>query len=540
MGDENLWNTPNFGTLANLAATNLYNRRDYDRAVRYFQAYLESGEPSSRELAFEGLARCYFEQKQYGYAASLATQASQLYPSNLNILLIGIESAGYNGNDTEMESMLKLALRLQPDHRGLLEYQGKLYERMKQYENAAKSYSMLIQLAGNTLDYLTHLGFNYYNAATLSYRRAKTTDDQAELAKAQNLFFQAAPNLQTVLTNIPTAANVARALALCYSINNDGTKLKEANNTLRHMNVAQVDFNALPTLVRDYAPSSIIEQSTSNYTAQIASTGEEEIISDVDIDIPNTGLKNDNTLVLIIANEDYTEPNVPKVAFAKRDGETFGRYCEKVLGINRKNIYTRINASKSHMVSELKRLKEMTELKPGMNLIFYYAGHGMPDLLSEGSYLMPCDADGRDPEYMLSLAQIYNDFDSMQTKSTTVFLDACFSGTGRDGRPIYEGRYVARDAADLVSKGNTVVFSAGTGKEIANPYKEKGHGFFTYFLLDALKKSRGDISLEELGKHLSTEVAFNAKGILRADQHPMVKPSDGLGSEWKNRKLIDN
>ncbi len=121
MSNEGLKNSHTYGTLANLAATNLYNRRKYDQSISYFQAYLESNEETARENAFEGLARCYFEQQKYAMAASIANQGSKIFPNNLNLLLIGIESAGYNGNDPEMEQMLTLALQLKPEHCGLRE-----------------------------------------------------------------------------------------------------------------------------------------------------------------------------------------------------------------------------------------------------------------------------------------------------------------------------------------------------------------------------------------------------------------------------------
>ncbi|MBD5364761.1 MAG: hypothetical protein HDR79_07445 [Bacteroides sp.] len=538
MSSEPLKNSHTYGTLANLAATNLYNRRQYDRSISYFQAYLESNEPSARENAFEGLARCYFEQKQYAMAASIASQGSKFFPGNMNLLLIGIESAGYNGNDPEMEQMLTLALRLQPAHRGLLEYQGKLYERMKRYEDAAVSFNRIVQTSGPTLDVLTHLGFNLYNAGTLNYIRARKSGDQTEMARAKELYMAAAPHLQQVLSNIPTAANVARALAFCYSANNDGTRLQEANRTLKNLNVATIDFNALPTLQNNYAPSAIIEQNSAA-TAQIAQTGQEEITSDVDIDIPSTGIKNDKLLVLIIANEKYRQ--VAPVDFARRDGEVFRKYCEKTLGADPDHIFCVYDASFSEMAQEIGRIKDLVNLDHDFNVIFYYAGHGMPDLdnNNQTSYLLPSDGDGRNFQYMISLEKLYEDFDAMHAKSVTVFLDACFSGNTRGGQPLYSGRFVAYDQAEQEAKGNTVVFSAGNGKQVANPYKEKGHGFFTYHLLKALKESRGEISLAELDQRIAHNVAFDVKSKLRADQTPTTKAAPALGTSWHTRRLID-
>lgn len=59
-------------------------------------------------------------------------------------------------------------------------------------------------------------------------------------------------------------------------------------------------------------------------------------VSDVDVNIPETKVKNENTYVVIIANENYTR--VAKVAYAKNDGKVFKDYCLKTLGIPAENI----------------------------------------------------------------------------------------------------------------------------------------------------------------------------------------------------------
>ena len=54
-------------------------------------------------------------------------------------------------------------------------------------------------------------------------------------------------------------------------------------------------------------------------------------VSDIDEDIPYTGLENINTFALIIANENYAKlANVP---YAHNDGDTFSLYCRRTLGI---------------------------------------------------------------------------------------------------------------------------------------------------------------------------------------------------------------
>lgn len=54
--------------------------------------------------------------------------------------------------------------------------------------------------------------------------------------------------------------------------------------------------------------------------------------------------------------------------------------------------------------------------------------------------------------------------------------------------------------------GKVVVFSASQGEETAQPYKEQGHGLFTYFLIRKLKETRGEVTLGELYDYVNTQV----------------------------------
>lgn len=538
LDSDGLRQNAQYPVLANLAATNLYNRRDYERSIRYFQAYLESGDMSNRERAFEGLARCYFEKKDYGYAANICYQATQLYPRNWNLLIIGIEAAGHNGNDTEMGQMLSKALAINPSHAGLWEYQGKLYERQRKYEEAAGAFERVCAAAKPTIDQHCHLAFNYYNAATLEFSKAK--EHGTSTARAEMLFRKAAPLLKTVLDSQPYAANVARALAFCYSATNDATRLSEANNSLMALHSPKVDFGALPTLTTSYTPSMELNPVSPAMTQSIARGEDEKIIADVDINIPENGLKRSNTCVVIISNEDYYDKAIPKVDYAKRDGEIFREYCRKTLGVPDEQIHFCSDAPLGIMQKEVDYLRRRCESDPGnMDVIFYFAGHGLPNPVESRSYLLPYDGENDDFSRCYDLEQLYAQFDAMKARNVTVFLDACFSGRKRGDGMIFAGRFVHKKEADVKAKGNTVVFSAASSDEAALPYDEKGHGMFTYHLLKILQETRGNIGLEELGQRLTHDVSVKVLNLKNKSQTPNVRAAEGLGSTWKSRRLID-
>lgn len=69
--------------------------------------------------------------------------------------------------------------------------------------------------------------------------------------------------------------------------------------------------------------------------------------SDVDTNIPSSGIVNDKTFAVIIANEKYQ--SVTEVDYAENDGNMFREYCHKTLGVPEKNIHFVPNATLVNM-----------------------------------------------------------------------------------------------------------------------------------------------------------------------------------------------
>lgn len=83
-------------------------------------------------------------------------------------------------------------------------------------------------------------------------------------------------------------------------------------------------------------------------------------------------------------------------------------------------------------------------------------------------------------------------------------------------------------------KGNVMVFSATSNDETAYPYKERGHGLFTYFLLKKLKQTQGKVSYGELADYLKTEVRRKSITLNSKWQSPTVQVSPAMKEKWQN------
>ena len=269
--------------------------------------------------------------------------------------------------------------------------------------------------------------------------------------------------------------------------------------------------------------------------AKKANSQLEVVDNALDINIPETNEENKKTFAVIIGNENYER--VTKVQYALNDAKVFASYCRKTLGLPKDNIRIYRDATYGTMLSALDDIKSIASAFEGdLNVIFYYAGHGVPSESDKTAYLLPVDASGQHTEVCLSTKRLYDTLDGLHAKRVLVFMDACFSGAQRGDGMLASARGVALKVKQDAPKGNMVVFSAATGDETAYPYKEKGHGLFTYYLLKKLQDTKGDVTLGELSDYVNKEVRRQSVVINHKSQSPTVVPAAGM-SDWTSIKL---
>lgn len=260
--------------------------------------------------------------------------------------------------------------------------------------------------------------------------------------------------------------------------------------------------------------------------------------SDVDNDIPAISMHHPKTFALIIANENYIDSNISKVNYAQRDGKVFKEYCQKTLGIPEENILYIQDGTLAQMYMGMSKLKDLADIYNDSKVIVYYAGHGMPDEQNTDSYLLPIDGMANNYRTAISLSTFYDEIGKISSKQTLIFLDACFSGSQRDGKLFSsKTRGVAIKAKTIAPKGNMVVFSASNGDEAALSYKKGKHGLFTYFLLKKLKESSGNVSLGELSTYLSQMVKKHSIIDENKKQSPTVSVAI---NNWETIKINEN
>lgn len=259
-------------------------------------------------------------------------------------------------------------------------------------------------------------------------------------------------------------------------------------------------------------------------------------ISDVDRNIYTTKHRQENTFVLIIANENYQE--VASVAHAINDGEIFKKYCENTLGIPAQNIHLIRNATLNNLKREFNLLSEIGSAYNGdASFIVYYAGHGMPDEKTRDALIIPVDGYMTDITTCYRLSDLYQLLGEISSKSNIVIMDACFSGATRDNAMLASARGIAIKPNIKRPKGKTIVLSSSQGDETSFSYNEQHHGLFTYYLLKRLQETRGESTLGDLFEYIKQNVLKKSLVVNGKSQTPSVSVSPDIESDWQTWKL---
>ncbi|MBN2174740.1 MAG: caspase family protein [Bacteroidales bacterium] len=261
--------------------------------------------------------------------------------------------------------------------------------------------------------------------------------------------------------------------------------------------------------------------------------------SEVDKNIPVNRTKHPYRYALIIGNEDYakfqrgleTETNVE---FARKDAEVFMDYAVKTLGVDEINAHLLKDATTGEIYQKIDLLSKLAS-KTGeqAEIIFYYAGHGLPDEITRAPYLIPVDVSGTNLSAAIKLEDIYKKFAESEAGRVTIFLDACFSGGGRDAG-LLAARSVKVKPKENMIFGNLAVFSASSGEQSALPYENEQHGMFTYYLLKKLQETKGDVTYGDLADYIMQNVSIESLRVNQKEQDPVVNVSPDVDQVWRS------
>jgi len=230
-------------------------------------------------------------------------------------------------------------------------------------------------------------------------------------------------------------------------------------------------------------------------------------------------------VAVIIGNRSYGR-DIPKVYYAYNDAMAIKDFLETGLGVPPENIIFQKDATKGEMEGLFQRTLPNRVTRGKTEVLSYFSGHGMPK--NGEALLLPSDTT---PEFAditgYPRDKLLQELADLGAKDSTVILDACFSGTSKDSRPLVAGKPVFAEVVPVAMPQNTVFISATRAKEIARMDDEKGMSLMTFYLLQGLggkadNNADRQISVEEIGTYLTSEVSRSARLNFDSEQTPEV------------------
>jgi uncharacterized caspase-like protein len=247
---------------------------------------------------------------------------------------------------------------------------------------------------------------------------------------------------------------------------------------------------------------------------------------------------------LVVGIGRFTDSSIPRLHYTTADANAFAaELADPAIG--------RFPASHVHVLTDEQATTK--NIKEGLNwiarragpndlVVIYVATHGTPrtmDTAGGANYLVTYDTevdkDGSfDEDAMFATAypmvELANAVATrMKALRTAVILDTCYSGGSMQGAAPAAGALANKGASSQMlnrmaeGTGRIILSAAQVDEEsLESPALE--HGYFTYFLLQALKSGKGQTPLSQLYSTVAQEVSarVSADG---SHQHPVISKS---------------
>ena len=234
------------------------------------------------------------------------------------------------------------------------------------------------------------------------------------------------------------------------------------------------------------------------------------------------------SVAVIIGVEQYDF--IPAAPYAAHDAELISRYFKALLGVDKVIVHKNKEVSgfffENLFNAEEGELSRIIE-KGKTDLFVYYSGHGVSAADGKDVYMLPVDSKMRLIEKQgYSLNALFEQLDKLPTKSTTVFIDACFSGLGKfsqAGSPLNLMQTKGVKVRPLLFQPwlrnpNFRVFTSSATNQASLVLDEARTGLFTYFLAMGLRgradmNQDGHVTADELYRYIYSNVSENSKKI---------------------------
>ncbi len=247
---------------------------------------------------------------------------------------------------------------------------------------------------------------------------------------------------------------------------------------------------------------------------------------------------------LVVGIGHFTDGEIPRLNYTTADANAFAATLKDptVGGFPAANVHvlTDEQATTKNIKEELNWIARHAQ--PNDLVVIYVATHGTPrtlDTAGGANYLVTYDTEvsnagsfDEDSLYATAypMVELANAVATrMKALRTAVFLDTCYSG-GAAGGSAPSTQKLANTApsgamlAHMTQGTGRIVIAASQVNEESLESNELRHGYFTYYLLQALKSGKGETPLSQVYTSVAQDVSqsVSSEGM---HQHPVMNRS---------------
>lgn len=246
---------------------------------------------------------------------------------------------------------------------------------------------------------------------------------------------------------------------------------------------------------------------------------------------------------LVVGISRFTDSKIPRLNFTTADANAFAVELTNPAIGRFQTSHVRVLTDDQATTKNIKEGLNWIARHAGVNdlVVVYVATHGTPrtmDTAGGANYLVTYDtevykAGSFDEDAMFATAypmvELANAVATrMKALRTAVILDTCYSG-GSMGKDTGGGALANKAPSDkmlarMAEGTGRIVMSASRADEESLESPALGHGYFTYFLLQALKSGKGTTPLGQMYDSVAQQVAARVAAD-GSHQHPVMSRS---------------
>jgi len=248
---------------------------------------------------------------------------------------------------------------------------------------------------------------------------------------------------------------------------------------------------------------------------------------------------------LLVGINDYPD-EISSLKYCVADVEAFSQALVEVAGFGEKNVYlmtSRMSGRKEPThVNVIRQLSLLSgRVKAEDTFIFYFSGHGITK--AGQSFLLTTNSDTTTKDTLIitavDLNQVNQILSRIQAHQLLTVIDACRndpdSGRGEEDNLLTNdfsrGFKIQRRGDNSGTPSVSATLYACNIGERAYEWADKGHGVFSYYLLQGLKgkaaNSRGEVVVTDLADYTQREVMRWAEDFRGKKQTPWLDQSGG-------------